>query len=106
MNRRWKKSRASPPVEQTARSAGNGLPPWFVRRILRARYDALSKIAGVTVPVLILHGDKDDVVPLDAGRRLFEAARAPKQFHVIRAPATTIPTSWAVNRISRSWRAF
>ena len=83
MKRRWKKSRASPPVEQTARSAGNGLPPWFVRRILRARYDALSKIAGVTVPVLILHGDEDDVVPLDAGRRLFEAAREPKQFHVI-----------------------
>ena len=35
------------------------------------------------MPVLILHGDKDEVVPLDAGRRLFEAAREPKQLHVI-----------------------
>ena len=35
------------------------------------------------MPLLILHGDKDDTIPLDGGRRLFEAAREPKQFHVI-----------------------
>ena len=72
-----------PSISFVARQAYPILPTWFVRRILRGRYDALSKIAGVTVPVLILHGDKDDIVPLDAGRRLFEAAREPKQFHVI-----------------------
>ena len=72
-----------PSVSFVARQAYPILPAGLVRRILRARYDALSKIAGVTAPVLILHGDEDDVVPLDAGRRLFEAAREPKQFHVI-----------------------
>ena len=72
-----------PSISFVARQAYPVLPPWFVRLILRARYDALSNIAGVAVPMLILHGDKDDVVPLDAGRRLFEAAREPKQFHVI-----------------------
>ena len=72
-----------PSVSFVARGAYPFLPAGFVRRILRARYDALSKIAGVTVPVLVLHGDKDDIVPLDGGRLLFEAAREPKQFHVI-----------------------
>ena len=72
-----------PSISFVARQAYPILPAGFVRRILHARYDALSKIAGVMVPVLILHGDKDDIVPLDAGRRLFEAAREPKQFHVI-----------------------
>ena len=59
------------------------LPAWLVQRILRARYDALSKIADVAVPLLVLHGDEDDIVPLDAGRRLFEAAQEPTQFYVI-----------------------
>ncbi len=72
-----------PSISFVARQAYPVLPSWFVRRILRARYDALSKIAGVAVPLLILHGDRDDVVPLDAGRQLFEAAREPKQFYVI-----------------------
>ena len=72
-----------PSIAFVARQVYPLLPAWFVQRILRARYDALSKIADVAVPLLVLHGDQDDIVPLDAGRRLFEAAQEPKQFHVI-----------------------
>jgi len=32
----------------------------------------------------MLHGDRDDVVPIDAGRRLFDAAGEPKEFYTIR----------------------
>jgi fermentation-respiration switch protein FrsA (DUF1100 family) len=38
----------------------------------------------VTAPVLILHGDRDTVVPIELGERLYELIRAPKQFVRIR----------------------
>jgi hypothetical protein len=52
--------------------------------LLRTKYDSLEKIDKVKAPLLVLHGDRDEIVPLQAGRSLFEAAREPKQFHAIR----------------------
>lgn len=49
-------------------------------RFFRSRYDTLGRIAGVRAPVLVLHGDADDVVPYRQGRAVFEAAREPKTF--------------------------
>lgn len=54
-----------------------------VGRLLRTRYDNLTKMASVTVPVLVLHGRRDETVPFDQGRRLFEAAPGPKAFFEI-----------------------
>ncbi len=52
--------------------------------LLRTKYDSLSKIREIRVPLLILHGDRDDVVPYEQGRRLFDAANEPKTFYRIR----------------------
>ncbi len=49
---------------------------------LRTRFDSLSKIGSVQTPLLILHGDKDDLVPAEMGRRLFEAASEPKTLRI------------------------
>jgi hypothetical protein len=43
----------------------------------------LAKIGRLRVPLLILHGDQDEVVPFVHGRRLFEAAPEPKTFYAI-----------------------
>jgi hypothetical protein len=51
--------------------------------LIQTEYDSLSKIKMVHCPVLILHGDRDEVVPFSQGRRLFEAAHAPKAFYTI-----------------------
>jgi fermentation-respiration switch protein FrsA (DUF1100 family) len=42
-------------------------------------------MAKVNAPVLILHGHDDDIVPIEAGERLFDAAKEPKQFCIIYA---------------------
>lgn len=53
------------------------LYPWVpVGPLLKDRFDNLSRIAGVDRPVLILHGEQDDLVPVAHGRRLLEAAGA------------------------------
>jgi hypothetical protein len=60
------------------------LPFLPIGGLVRTRYDSLAKIPEVRVPLLVLHGDRDDVVPFAQGRRLFEAAREPKTFYAIR----------------------
>jgi hypothetical protein len=51
---------------------------------LKRKFDSLSKISGVHVPLLQLHGDQDDLVPYEVGRRLFAAANEPKEFFTIK----------------------
>ena len=41
--------------------------------VVRDRFDSLSKIARVSAPVVLLHGSRDDVVPVAMGRRLAAA---------------------------------
>ena len=50
---------------------------------LSIRYASIDKIAQVTMPLLVLHGDRDDIVPFGQGERLFQAANEPKRFFTI-----------------------
>jgi uncharacterized protein len=50
-----------------------------VRRLVRDRFDSLSRIGRVRAPLLVLHGERDMVVPVRHGRVLLEAASAPKE---------------------------
>lgn len=45
-------------------------------------WDSLTTITDVRAPLLILHGDQDQVIPLSQGRKLFDAAGQPKQMIV------------------------
>lgn len=45
-------------------------------------YPALRRIHELDAPLLVLHGDHDEIVPLSQGRALFEAAPGPKRMHV------------------------
>ena len=46
-------------------------------------YDTLDKAARIDVPVMVLHGDSDEIVPFEMGREVFEAAPEPKRFYAI-----------------------
>ena len=59
------------------------LPSFLVMPFLKSRFDSLAKIRDVRSPVLVLHGDRDDLIPIDVGRELFEAANGPKRFYTI-----------------------
>jgi fermentation-respiration switch protein FrsA (DUF1100 family) len=58
---------------------------WYVpaRWLLLDRYDSLGRIAKLKVPLLVLHGEADAVIPVKFGRMLFEAAREPKEAQFI-----------------------
>ncbi len=50
-----------------------------VRLLITDKFNSLEKIKDVHMPLLLLHGDIDQVVPAKFGRELFEAANEPKQ---------------------------
>jgi uncharacterized protein len=48
-------------------------------RLVIDRFDSLSRIGRVRAPILILHGERDRVVPVRYGRALLDAAPEPKE---------------------------
>lgn len=46
-------------------------------------FDSMSKIDEIEAPLLIFHGPDDEVIPIDLGRKLFDAATVEKEFVVV-----------------------
>ncbi|MEX1138064.1 MAG: alpha/beta hydrolase, partial [Bacteroidota bacterium] len=53
------------------------------RFVMRTRLDSESKLPSIQIPLLFIHGSDDSIIPIRLGRKLFEAAREPKEFHLI-----------------------
>jgi uncharacterized protein len=45
-------------------------------------YPTLRRIGALRAPLLVLHGDRDEIVPASQGRALFEAAPGPKRIRL------------------------
>jgi len=54
-----------------------------VRLLLRDRFSAIDQIGRIQVPLLVIAGRRDRIVPFDNSRRLYEAAVAPKTLLVL-----------------------
>ncbi len=54
-----------------------------VRYLAWDQFDTIDKINQIDMPVMVLHGEADRVVPIDMGRAVFDAARHPKQSHFV-----------------------
>ena len=67
-------------IREMAKSVFPLLP---ITSLLQTRYDNLEKIVKIKVPLLVIHGDRDEVVPYEHGKRVFAAAPAPKDFYTI-----------------------
>jgi uncharacterized protein len=51
-----------------------------IRLLLKDQFRSDLRIGQVTAPVLVLHGELDDIIPIQYGRRLYELAHSPKRF--------------------------
>lgn len=50
---------------------------------LPVKYDSLSKMGRLRMPLLAIHGEQDELIPFAEGRALFEAAAEPKAWYPI-----------------------
>lgn len=55
--------------------------PWApVRWLMRDRFHSDQRIPRLDVPLLIMHGERDTVIPIQIGRKLFDLAPGRKRF--------------------------
>ena len=78
----------SPPLGLVLRSTFTSLRvmarlhyPFVPRALVPDAYPSLERVARLRCPVLVVHGDRDDIVPFSQGEALFAAAPEPKRFH-------------------------
>jgi uncharacterized protein len=64
------------------RELGRRHYPFVPASLIPDAYPTLRRIHNLHAPLLVLHGDRDDIVPLSQGRALFDAAPGPKRMHV------------------------
>ncbi len=68
-------------IPEMARAVYPFLPLW---PFVRTRYDNVAKVGRLRMPLLVLHGARDEVVPFAQGRRVFDKAPEPKTFFAIK----------------------
>ena len=58
--------------------------PWLpVGRVLIDRYPSIDRIGSLSAPLLVIAGDRDDIVPESLSKRLYEAAPDPKRYLLV-----------------------
>lgn len=67
-------------AKDVARVAYPFLPVHF---FLKTQLNSVEKINGVRTPLLMLHGNRDSIIPIGLGRKLYDAADGPKEFYTI-----------------------
>ena len=60
-------------------NAAKNIYPWLpVKYLLKDKYNSERKIKEIKSPILILHGEKDTIVPFHMGKKLYDLANEPK----------------------------
>ncbi|MEN3334156.1 MAG: uncharacterized protein V7641_3521, partial [Blastocatellia bacterium] len=57
--------------------------PRWAHRFGRNRFESARKLEGIHCPVLITHGEPDDRIPTEQGRKLFASANQPKRLLIL-----------------------
>lgn len=66
-------------------------------------YSALDSISKVNIPVLLIHGDEDDVVDVSQAKKLFEMANDPKELKIIHGANHFLKGTLEVINLTLDW---
>lgn len=77
---------------------------WYpVDMMVDDKFDSIGKIDQIKVPVLIVHGKIDNLIPFKLGQRLFEKANRPKELHAISGGAHEDLYSFGAGDLISNW---
>lgn len=68
------------PYTSVADRADEIYPYMFAKQLTKDNFKILDKIADINQPLLIIHGDSDNMVPYSHSQIIFAAAKDPKKF--------------------------
>jgi uncharacterized protein len=58
--------------------------PWLpIGRLLIDHYPSIDRIGSLAVPVMVIAGDRDDIVPESLSRKLYDATPDPKRYFLV-----------------------
>ena len=49
-----------------------------VKLLLKDKYENSKKLKNINIPLLVMHGEKDQIVPFQMGKKIYELANRPK----------------------------
>ncbi len=86
----------------------------FLGPLLVSGYNSIHRVKDVRVPLLIIYGDRDEVIAYEFGKELFRAANEPKSFwtvkgathndlHVVGAPEVADNLAQFYGFVSSRW---
>jgi len=84
------------PLASARQQARVAMPSWLPELYfdrMHNRLDTVGKIGRVNCPVLVIHGDGDEVISITQGRAVYDAAPNPKRMVVIRRGRHWLPAS-------------
>ncbi len=69
-------------IEAMANTIGYGR--WFpLKLLLTQKFDSMGKISSIQVPILLIHGTEDEVVPTFMSEELYKAVPSSKQLYLV-----------------------
>ena len=63
------------------------MTPWRylpIEKLIHNRFDTVCHAREMRCPVLVMHSEFDEIVPIESGRMVYDAAQGPKQFYTIK----------------------
>lgn len=94
------------PFENTIEMGKRIFPFLPLRWLMKQKFDTKAIIHSVEIPLLLLHGDKDTIVPFQQGKNLFDLASEPKQFFQIKGANHNDTFSIGGKRYWQIWKQF
>lgn len=71
------------PLSSAADVARQHYPYLLVDLLMKDRYRSVDYIGGIGMPLLVMHGEQDRIIPIEHGEKLFAKAKDPKSFVAI-----------------------
>jgi fermentation-respiration switch protein FrsA (DUF1100 family) len=80
------------PYASIAEMAAMRYPIFPARTLVKDRFDTEAKIAGVRLPLLVVHGELDELIPFAQGLAVYNKAPEPKTFVVLPGAGHNYPS--------------
>ena len=78
------------------------IPP----ELSQSAYDNLGKIDLIQSPLLFIHGEYDEAIPVEMAQRLYRTAQSPKRFYLVSGSGHNDTYLVGGNEYFRRWQEF
>ena len=91
------------PMSSAVDVAAEHYPIMLARYFMKDKFMSVDHIDEIGMPLLVMHGDRDRIIPVELGRKLVESAVEPKTLVVLEGAGHNNLYQYSTNRIAREF---